>query len=367
MRDLADPLAATRAQRSLHARHWRERERLIRVLLESESEDLQRRGVRLDGCCQRPQIFETPEGAFKLRLQCCRDRVCPRCQRARGIELALRVSSLIMQMNSPRFITLTLKHRPESLRKNHDRLMRSFKQLKKERVFSRNVVSGIQVIEVTRNASTNQWHTHLHLIVDGNFLPQNQLSEAWKKVTGDSCVVDVRAVFDRGKVAKYVAEYVAKPQELHTWPADAICEFAAHMHGRRMIATFGNLSKKPCEVSDKENMGKDARYSGDIVNVVERAERGETRSVRARFLLAKLGIVWQTALSLQPQTEHNENSELTEEEKKEIRLALVSPDEPIQISPGQTEIDPQMSLSNSDSLSVTHERSPRRSPRDSSG
>ncbi len=70
----------------------------------------------------------------------------------------------------------------------------------------------------------------------------------WLRVTGDSPVCDVRAVFDRRAVANYLAKYVAKPTDQFEWPPSAIREFAADMHGRRMLHTFG-----ACYAEDVEN------------------------------------------------------------------------------------------------------------------
>lgn len=326
VRDLRDPIAATRAQRALHSRHWKERERLIRVLLAAPVEELQRRALRLDGCCQRPQLHEHDDGKVSLALRCCRDRICPRCQRARGLELAARVRTLIHGMNAPRFITLTLKHRPETLRENHDRLQAAFRKLRKEAVWSATVVSGIHVTEITRNEATQRWHTHLHLVVDGNFIPQKQLSAAWLRCTGDSAIVDVRAVHDRASVASYIAEYVAKPQALHTWQADSILEFAAHMHGRRMVATFGKCHAINVDPTPEPEIPRSARYLGDLVSMVDRAKLGCRHARKACEILCKLGPIWQMSLGIQPDQCTAASGDVSAEEWKLIRISCVSDD-----------------------------------------
>lgn len=326
MRDLHDPIAATRAQRALHARHWKERSRLIRVLLEAPVEQLQKRALRLDGCCQRPQLHEHPDGSVSLALRCCRDRLCPRCQRARGLELASRIRTLISRMNAPRFVTLTMKHRPETLRESHDRLQKAFRKLRKEPLFQTCVVSGLYVVEITRNDATQRWHTHLHLVVDGSFIPQKSLSAAWKRSTGDSEIVDVRAVHDRKNVASYIANYVAKPQALHTWKADAILEFADHMHGRRMVATFGRCHAINIDPKEEPEIPRCAKYMGDVVSMVDRATHGCRIARKACEVLRKLGPIWQMSLGIHPDQCTAQVEEISPAEWKFVKLACVSED-----------------------------------------
>lgn len=325
-RDLHDPIAATRSQRALHARHWKQRERLIRVLLSAPVEELQKRALRLDGCCQRPQLFEGPDGVVSLRLRCCRDRLCPRCQRSRGLELAQRIRALIASLNAPRFVTLTLKHRPESLRENHDRLQKAFRSLRKEPVWSGRVTGGICVTEITRNERTGMWHTHLHLVVDGEFLPQKQLSEAWNRCTGDSVIVDVRAVHDRSRVASYIAEYVAKPQDLHTWQATSVLEFAAHMHGRRMVATFGKCHRVNVDPAETKAIPRSEKYIGDVVSLMDRADRGCRNARKAREILCRMGPLWQMAIGIPPDQCVAISDEITADEWKMVKLSLVQDD-----------------------------------------
>lgn len=327
-RDLHDPIAATRAQRALHARHWKERERLIRVLLEAPIEQLQRRALRLDGCCQRPQLHEHADGVVSLALRCCRDRLCPRCQRQRGLELATRVRALIHGMNAPRFVTLTLRHRSESLRENHDRLQESFRKLRREPVWTRTVVGGLHVTEITRNEATGRWHTHLHLVVDGSFIPQKQLSDAWRRCTEDSEIVDVRAVHDRKSVASYIAEYVAKPQALHTWEANSILEFAAHMHGRRMIATFGKCHAVNVDPKPEPEIPRCAKYIGDVVSMVDRARDGCRLARKACEIIEKLGPIWQMSLGIHPDRCHVVEGVISAEEWKTVKRACVWEDYP---------------------------------------
>lgn len=53
---------------------------------------------------------------------------------------------------------------------------------------------------------------HLHLVYDGDFVPQKELSKLWKKASAGSFIVDIRAVknYRPGFVAIYLTKYLTK-------------------------------------------------------------------------------------------------------------------------------------------------------------
>lgn len=50
---------------------------------------------------------------------------------------------------------------------------------------------------------------HIHLVINSEFIPQRELSNIWKTVTGDSFIVDIRKV-NMGRNPKAVAAYITK-------------------------------------------------------------------------------------------------------------------------------------------------------------
>lgn len=265
-------------------------------------------------------------------------------------------------MNAPRFITLTLKHRPESLRENHDRLQQSFRNLRKEPFFRGRVTGGIHVTEITRNEKTGMWHTHLHLVVDGEFIPQKQLSAAWQRCTGDSVIVDVRAVHDRSRVASYIAEYVAKPQDLHTWQANSILEFAAHMHGRRMVATFGGCHKVNVEPAEIKEIPRSEKYIGDVVSLMDRADKGCRNARKAREILMKMGPLWQMAIGIPPEQCVATINVVDPDEWKIVKLALVQEDFEKPVIPVPKRDSAQLEFRNRHNAPDRHASPPRGQP-----
>ena len=82
--------------------------------------------------------------------------------------------------------------------------------------------------ENTYNEKTGEWHPHVHMfaLLD-TWIDQEQLSETWHEITGDSFVVDIRKVkkdkdFGYSKAAAEVCKYALKFGDLsveHTWEA----------------------------------------------------------------------------------------------------------------------------------------------------
>ena len=293
-------LPESRAQRQLHARHSETRWHVIASLKASGDAELEKRASRLDGCCFAPQIHVDQNGRPLLSLQCCRDRLCPRCQVDRGRKAALRITELAKSMNAPRFITLTLKHRNASLVSELDRLAAAFKAIRRHASWKKHVLGGAYAVQVTRNPSTRLWHVHLHLIVDGSFWPQAQLSKAWLAATGDSPIVDIQSIPDRSATARYIATYVTKPNTIRDWPPAAVCEYAAAMHGRRTLHTFGTSHGKSIDPPEEPDAPKSAESITSIARVQRFATKGHERAIHAIEVLSRLGPTWRAAVGKPP-------------------------------------------------------------------
>jgi hypothetical protein len=81
----------------------------------------------------------------------------------------------------------------------------------------------------------------LHLVTEGDYLPVAELSEAWRKATGDSFVVDVRKLDDASHAAWYLAKYITKGTSVDVWQdPDAAQEWVLASKGVRTCGTFGS-------------------------------------------------------------------------------------------------------------------------------
>jgi hypothetical protein len=175
----------------------------------------------------------------RLTADHCHDRFCVPCQTARARVIAAAAEGLIRE-HETRFVTLTLRASNTPLRDQLDRLYRSFAVLRRRGWWRSNVVGGAAFLEVKVGKNSGLWHPHLHILVEGSYLNQRQLSTEWYAVTGDSFVVDVRECSDPEGRARYVTKYVTKPASADVFEhTDRLDEFVCAMKGRRLCFTFG--------------------------------------------------------------------------------------------------------------------------------
>lgn len=294
----------TRSQMRLHARWWAVRDHIITAFESSDEPSLLKRAERLDGCCASPLVHGASNGKVSLVLQCCRDRLCPRCQRSRGLESARRITELVKGWNSCRFATLTLKHTGATLSSELDRLHASFRSLRKERLWKERVSEGVWSVEVTRNTSRQSWHVHVHLLYQGEFFPQKQLSDLWLKITSDSQIVDIRAVPDREKTARYIAEYVSKPLDAERWSHEEICEYAEAMHGRRLIHTFGKAHGTKVDEPEIEEKHEATEFVAPLRPLIAAADNNDREAKHAIEILCRISRTYAEAAGEIPRAAH---------------------------------------------------------------
>jgi len=156
------------------------------------------------------------------------------------------------RLHGIRFVDLTIRHRKgESLKSVHSRLMTNWQRLRRSKFWKSHVDGCILKREVTYGK--NGWHPHLHLLTVGRFIPatrsrarkgEENLSDVWKKITGDSTIVHIEAPRRTGyrgrelvqELAKYVSKPVAEdadgtPVRIDGWPREVRLELAELLAG----------------------------------------------------------------------------------------------------------------------------------------
>jgi len=232
------------------------------------------------------------DNAPHLVLGRCRDRLCPLCSALRGRECTDRVTKLVQRMNAPRFVTLTVKNDAAPLASQVDFLFTCFRKLRAHAWWKKKVTGGCYSLEVTYNAREATWHPHLHLIVDGEFLPQKELASIWKQITGGSPIVWVEKVNDAARSAKYIAAYVNTPPDVHTWPPRTIVHYAEAMHGRRVLGCFGSMHAANVDASRAREAPEQTTFVCTVRELVQRACEGNASAERACSLLIRMGGLW---------------------------------------------------------------------------
>lgn len=289
---------ASTEQRRIFGRDW---DQMLRVAaaftLHPPTDDVVHEGVhpkwckrlkRVCECCRLQRLVVREGGGAALRATPCRDRCCPRCASARAKRVADRIAQLVKRMNAPRFITLTIETDGLGLSEAMAKLTESWRRLRRQPEWKERVKGGVYTVEVTRGKDGDRWHPHLHAIVDGDFFLQRMLSDCWLRVTGDSPIVDIRAVIDRRNVAEYIGRYVGKPIGWASWKLEELSEFARAMQGKRLVHTFGNLHNVKCDPPDELLDVKGDRKLCRVRELYEMVERGIPDALNAWEIMQQL-------------------------------------------------------------------------------
>lgn len=210
----------------------------------------------------------------------------------RGRQCADRVAELVRHMNAPRFLTLTLKNAATPLGEQLDRLFDAFRRLRATPFWKQHVVGGVYSCEITWDKRSDTWHPHLHLVIDGAFMRQAEIADAWEAATGDSRIVWIEKVHDAARTAKYIAEYVNTPPMVHLWPAARFCEYALALHGRRVLHTFGSLHGAAAADAEPEEVEPKSVPLCSVRELRERAAAGCRHAEEACELMRRMGGFW---------------------------------------------------------------------------
>ncbi len=288
----------SRWARRIHACFCDQRELVINALGgatmnenydQETSTGLHKRALKMFDCCAFPTI-RSRDGVLVPSLNRCRDRMCPTCASFRAKETAEKIQALVKPLGSIRFITLTLTNSPE-LKPMVQRLSQCFKELRRRNSWKAHVKGGVYSVEITRDEETETWHAHLHLIVDGSYYDQEELSNEWLAVTGDSMIVDIRKIANIGETAKYISDYVSKSGNVDCWSDSAIREYAIAMKGRRMVHTFGNAHGVKVDEKGSDNVDRSTEHVISIGDLASRIEH-DPRAAEVVDKLCKHRRIW---------------------------------------------------------------------------
>jgi hypothetical protein len=166
----------------------------------------------------------------------CHDRFCSVCGFGARIRARDKMEAIVRASRGPnagslRFITLTVKNRPD-LRDGISFLLDCFKRFRKSAFWKNYVRGGLYVLEVS--GTRKDWHMHLHILVEGEFIPQRLLSSQWATVSG-APIVWIEQVKGLRDTVGYLTKYLSK----RSVPDDCADELAAVLHSQRLFQTFG--------------------------------------------------------------------------------------------------------------------------------
>lgn len=203
--------------------------------------------------CNAWVVWSPSRHQYKLRTDTCKLRWCPKChhQSAKRVTDNLTRALTGKPQYNWKFITLTTRASKLPLEEQIKHLRTSFRRLRQRKFFKANIRGGYAVLEITHNNKTKQWHPHLHIIADANYIPQKALSQEWLKASKDSFIVDIRKIRNSTAAVGYVAKYLGKLPELSLLgDAEKTSEWIAALKGTRLINRFGDLPEPTDEKFD---------------------------------------------------------------------------------------------------------------------
>lgn len=278
----------TALQECIHERHADVRDKIILALNAGYLRWHQRAARRLSTCCNGASFFIDPQTAkVKPWMARCHHRMCPFCGRSRSGRVADQLLAILNKMKSPRIIVLTVKATTRPLSDQLRTLRLDFAKLRRRKFWRTMVTGGAYTLQATRNPKSGLWHPHLHLIVDGTYIPHKLLRNRWHDVTGSAEIIWIQAVHDRPGAAKELARYIGRPADLEDWPAEAIREYALAVNGARMVQAFGDCHGLPVEDRDEPDTEPPDTYRVRLSRLVHLTFRGADTPAKLLVLIAE--------------------------------------------------------------------------------
>lgn len=224
-----------------------------------------------------------PVPRYRVVSARCNDRWCEACAREKRYKVA---RNLVARMPRARlrFVTLTLKTTTDDVGTSARRMIRSFRRLRQDRRLAGCFAGGAWFMEFTVHSPSGLLHPHLHILTQGEYLPQALLRLAWHKATGDSYIVDVREVKDPAIAAGYVVKYAGKLLSRQIVTHATLFTDAIRTLGKtKGWSVFGTWLKMKLATSEPD--GTEWEYLEPFVEIWNRAAHGDEL---ARQILGQL-------------------------------------------------------------------------------
>jgi hypothetical protein len=188
-----------------------------------------------------------------VRLCACNDFIrCPICRKKRQKRNRNKVSNYFqavearrrkrkdLQFQTYKLITLTIGRNGRSIGEMLDRIQKSFKKLRNRKIWIKGVPNNYFVAsyEFAEDAD----NVHVHIVALSKFIDAFDLSKAWREITGDSFIVDIRAVTSFDNVVLEVCKYIMKDNDPTT--TEDLAQFRdANKHRRYLV-----MGRRPPEL-----------------------------------------------------------------------------------------------------------------------
>lgn len=212
------------------------------------------RVARFNECGCHVRVYRAVNDPDKLRLSgnYCRDRFCVPCARTKALKIARNLADHT-EGRDMRFITLTIKSTTEDLPELIDHLYKSFRRLRANPGWKRHVLGSAAFLEIKYNSELQRWHPHLHILAEGIYYEQGDLSAQWYDASRGSTHVYIEDAGSHGQRVRYCAKYAGKAICGSIIRDPVLLDLAIRaVHRRRVCLTTGSFRGYPLLRTDDD-------------------------------------------------------------------------------------------------------------------
>lgn len=186
----------------------------------------------------------------------CKSAHCAICRRAKSARLASRLISAIIDDENKEifenmkfyFLTITMKHDEHTRNYNY---LKEFKKdcskLRRRKIYKNHFIGGLVSVE---NVISDEYHIHSHSLLTSNSINdtkglQLELRKAWRKITKDSFMIDLREVDNENlmgsimEVVKYSTK-IMKMENMKDGEIENLANWIIDTKGQNFVNLLGN-------------------------------------------------------------------------------------------------------------------------------
>jgi len=226
-------------------------------------------------------------GMVKVIANSCHLRWCPICAEAKSGLISGNVREWLEIIRRPKFFTLTVAHSNEPLAVQIQKLYKQFRAFRNHKAIKKTIRGGVWFFQLTYRPKVKQWHPHLHCVLDSNYISHRLLSTEWLATTGNSFIVDIRAVKDTCKAANDVARYTSRPCSLSNFKNIDNTEIFSVFHGKRLCGSFGTGRRVLLRPKPQEDFKSWKRLPSWQVVIANRHDNGPMQAIYKAWTLCR--------------------------------------------------------------------------------
>lgn len=182
----------------------------------------------------------------------CGVRLCSHCAHQKAETAGNKVEQFSLGKTNLKYLVLAERN-SKNLQEGIKSLYASWDRLRRSVFWKRNVAGCIAVLEVTYSVKRKDWHPHLNILLEGEYMPFKLLNLKWKKATRQRGQTSRIQKANNGTVAellKYtlkIAEYregegtEGRVLEILFDDPRVLDEFLSAVYGVRLIRTYGSF------------------------------------------------------------------------------------------------------------------------------